>query len=209
MREWAAHTFVNFLYDVAQLDKHLVALVLLLVTAFIVIDGAMLVAKKKSKAVGLDRDTRPVQIESSKNLPVRNYISELQGLSGRPDAVLVEHGFFIPVEVKPLAKKIRDRHIAQLLVYMRLIEEFEGRRPPYGYLILGANSRKVKIENTPERQVWLEQRLMTMRSILPGSASAVGHPQPQKCRRCAVAGSCAWNPVKNSANTSTRDQDPD
>ncbi|MCB0353579.1 MAG: Dna2/Cas4 domain-containing protein [Bdellovibrionales bacterium] len=110
----------------------------------------------------------------------------------RPDAIVVENGFFIPVERKPLAKKIRDRHIAQLLVYMRLVEEFEGKKPPYGYLIIGKGCRKVKIHNSAGRQQWLQKQIDAMREIATKGAQAQATPHPRKCAKCSVRESCSF-----------------
>jgi CRISPR/Cas system-associated exonuclease Cas4 (RecB family) len=129
---------------------------------------------------------------------VRNYISEIQGLAGKPDALISEGGFIIPIERKPLARKVRDRYIAQLLVYMRLIEEFEGKKPPYGYLILGPNCRRFKIENSPDRQAWLQRLIDEMRGVLAGQATTPT-PHPKKCRKCDVRHACAFKLIEPPA----------
>jgi CRISPR/Cas system-associated exonuclease Cas4 (RecB family) len=72
---------------------------------------------------------------------------------------------------------------------MRLIEEFEGKKPPYGYLLLGPKCRKVKIENSDTRQQWLQNHLDQMRSILAGMPSKPT-PHPRKCGKCAVRHVC-------------------
>ena len=68
---------------------------------------------------------------------------------------------------------------------MRLIEEFEGKRPPYGYLLLGPKFRRIKIENSEERQKWLQTHIDQMRGILAGAAAKPA-PHPRKCSRCEV-----------------------
>ena len=180
---------MKLLYEIASLDTDLIILVSLLVTVVIVLDGAVLVIRRRRKASGVDHKTQAVGIEGSKTLPVRNYISDIQGLAGRPDALLVEDGCIIPVERKPLARKIRDRYVAQLLVYMRLVEEFEGKRPPYGYLILGPSCRRFKIMNSPDRQAWLQKMIDEMRAVL-GGEEARPEPHPRKCGRCGVQRAC-------------------
>ena len=136
---------VQFLYDVAAIDSRIVMLVILLVISVMVLDAVFWGAAKQRSATGIKKEASTVSIEGSSTLPVREYISHMQGLAGIPDAIISEGGFVIPVERKPFAKKVRDRYVAQLLVYMRLVEEFEGKRPPYGYLILGPKCRSVKI----------------------------------------------------------------
>lgn len=178
--------------DIAGADTNLILLVILLVTAVIVLDTIGMVSKKLRKDSGIPVKSKPVALEGSNALPTRNYISDIQGIAGRPDAVIREMGYFIPVERKPFAKKVRDRHVAQLLVYMRLIEEFEGKKPPYGYLILGKSARRVQIFNTEQRQLWLQKHLDQMRLIVEGKVTAIADPIPSKCTRCPVRDSCTF-----------------
>lgn len=189
MREFLAHNMMALINEISVLDSEIILLTILLVIGAIVVDGLSAFAKEKQKTAGAARSTGTVSIEGSRELPARQYISDTQGLAGRPDAVIKENGFFIPIERKPLAKKLHDRYVAQLLVYMRLIEEFEGKRPPYGYLLLGPNCRRIRIENSPERQQWLQNHLDQMRAILAG-LPAKAAPHPKKCQRCEVRHTC-------------------
>ena len=165
---------------------------ILVVSIVIVLDSITLFAAKKQKKTGIETPSPSVSIDGSDTLPVRNYVSQIQGLAGRPDAVILEQGYFIPVERKPLARKIRDRYVAQVLVYMRLIEEFEGKKPPHGYLILGPNCRKFKIENSEDRQRWLQTRLDQMRAYLEEGEQVTADPHPRKCRKCTVKNVCEY-----------------
>lgn len=165
-------------------------LLLLLCVIGVVLKSIVQGLRSSEEEIGLSAETVFVSVDGAHALPTREYVSEMQGLAGRPDAVIVEEGFFIPVERKPLAKKIRDRYVAQLLVYMRLIEEFEGKKPPYGYLILGANARKVRIDNTDEKQKWLSEKLIQMNNIIQG-APTVPDPHPLKCSKCDVKERCS------------------
>lgn len=174
-----------------HLNSQLVLLTLILFAAFIVINAVISSAKKTKVDAGIGETRGPVAIDGVEELAVKQYLSESQGLAGRPDAVIIENGFPIPVERKPLARKIRDRYVAQLLVYLRLIEEAEGKKPPYGYLVLGPSCRKVKIENSPARQAWLQERLDQMRAILEGGP-CVPVPQRQKCEKCDVRKHCKF-----------------
>ena len=176
--------------DLSNVDTELRILALLFICAIVVLEGARIVARREHTKAGFTPATPAVSLDGSKTQEPRHYYSEKLGLAGRPDALIIEDGFLIPVEHKPLAKKLRDRYVAQLLVYMRLVEECEGTRPPYGYLILGKNCRRFKIENSPARQAWLQSMIDDMRSIMDGAPS-VPQPHPSKCRRCDVRASCA------------------
>jgi len=186
----AVGNYLSKLYsEISTLDADLIILAAIVVCAIVVLDGASIFARKKRKSAGLSSSTPTVSVDGSKILEPRHYVSDMQGLAGRPDALISESGHIIPVEHKPLANKLRDRYVAQLLVYMRLVEEFEGKKPPYGYLILGKNCRRFKIENSPERQAWLQGMIIEMRSIYDGAA-ATPTPHPKKCKRCDLRASC-------------------
>jgi CRISPR/Cas system-associated exonuclease Cas4 (RecB family) len=187
----ALRQYLNrLLQDIAATDPQVVLLVILLVAIVIVLDAISLFARKQRKKLGIEDKSPEVTIHGTRSLPPRLYVSDIQGLSGKPDAIISENGCIIPVERKPLARKIRDRHVAQLLVYMRLVEEFEGKKPPYGYLVLGANCRRVKIPNSDEKQAWLQKMIDEMRAIFTSAQAAVPAPHPRKCRKCNVRNAC-------------------
>lgn len=190
MEEFKAFLIRTF-SQIVQLDTDIILLAILITCTVILYDLFHAVSRKKLKETGIKKKAVTQGVDGSKTLPVADYVSDIQGLAGRPDAVIIENGFTIPVERKPLARKLRDRHVAQLLVYMRLIEEFDGKKPPYGYLILGGNCRRVKIINTPERQAWLQGIIDEMRAILDGK-EAKASPTKEKCAKCDVRFQCAF-----------------
>ena len=184
------HHVLPFAHWVNSLDAETLAISILLLISLIVLGRIINFLSIRRDESGLQTNSTAVSVDGSEAMPVRNYVSEIQGIAGRPDAIIKEDGFLIPVERKPLARKLRDRYVAQLLVYMRLIEEFEGKKPPYGYLILGPSCRKVRIDNTPERQAWLQGLLDEMRAVLEGKP-AVPTPQEKKCSRCDMREYCS------------------
>lgn len=186
-RRWV----IDLLYDLASVDTELALLAVITLFVVMVLDAVTYFIKQRKIATGIGARALNLSLDGSNQVTTREYISEKQGLAGRPDAVTIEAGYFIPVETKPLANKIRDRYVAQLLVYMRLIEEFEGKRPPYGYLILGAKRRRVRVENSPERQQWLQGHLDAMRAIIDG-APPRADPHPRKCSKCDVRSKCTF-----------------
>jgi CRISPR-associated protein Cas4 len=174
-----------------SVKNHALQLSLLVITVFLVIATFVKAANTRRKETGFIPTDTAVSIEGSSTLPAREYISETLGLAGKPDALIREDGVVLPVEVKPLAKKLRDRYVAQLLVYMRLVEEFEGQRPSHGYLFLGPKCRRVRVENTQARQDWLDDMLKDMREVLDG-APAKPTPHPVKCSKCDVRHRCSF-----------------
>ena len=147
---------------------------------------------RAQQETGLDKNFQAISVRGSSQLPGISLNSDTLGLYGSPDAIIRENEFNIPVINKPLSKKIRDRHVIELLVYMRLITEKEGKSPPYGIIVLGAEHRQVKIRNTEQKQKWLDSLLDEMRSIIDG-VPAVPSPAVYKCRSCDVRKFCAYS----------------
>ena len=205
MREIIANYLYRLLHEIVAVDTTYILLAVLIVMSVMVLDSLSMHAHKVRKEGGLSKESGTLSVDGAKSLPVKNYVSDIQGLAGRPDALIVEHGFIIPVERKPTSNKVRDRYIAQLLVYMRLVEEFEGKKPPYGYLILGPNCRRIKIANTDERQAWLQQLIDQMRGILAG-ADPNASPHPRKCARCDVREHCNFKALPQQTSNSILDR---
>jgi len=175
-------------------------LVVLAGFTFLVIRSFLKAARKRHRDTGFRVNEVAVAMEGSALVPAREYISRAQGLAGKPDALVREGGEFIPVERKPLAKKLRDRYVAQLLIYMRLVEEFEGRRPSKGYLLLGPECRRVTIENSEAKQRWVGTLLEQMRDVLNGG-EARATPHPAKCSKCDVSARCPARAGTNRDST--------
>lgn len=147
-----------------------------------------------AQKTGLDKSAKMVALQESSYLPSRSFSSDILGLTSTPDALLEEGGVLIPIDIKPRAKKIRDRHIIEMTAHLRLIEEETGRIPNYGILLLGEQKRQVKIKNTPERQRQLEVFLDEMHSIAQGTP-ALATPSFYKCQNCDVRNICAHSLV--------------
>ncbi len=155
-------------------------------------------AKRRHEVSGFSHNEVTLAIDGSTILPEREYVSTRQGLAGKPDAIVKELDYIIPVERKPLAKKLRDRYVAQLLIYMRLVEEFEGIRPPHGYLLLGPSCRRIKVVNSESKQRWVDGMLRDMRGILSGNQPKA-FPHPKKCSKCEARERCdAWKIIAQS-----------
>ena len=183
--------FIQVLYDIANTDAEIALFFLISIAGVMVLDSISVFTRRKKRTTGIEaRDSKQL-VSNVTSISPKKYVSHAQGIAGTPDALIIEDGFVIPLERKPMARKIRDRYVAQLLVYMRLVEEFEGKKPPYGYLILGKNCRRVRIYNTPKRQKWLQDILDEMRDILNERSVAKPSPFPAKCHRCSMRSHCA------------------
>lgn len=154
---------------------------------------------KAQKATGLDGGSQTLGVKGSSQVPVVSYQSDELGLSGVPDAVIREDGSIIPVIKKPLSNKIRDRHVLELMVHLRLIESQTGQKPPYGFIVIGQENRRVKINNAEDKQRWMMSLVDEMHSIIEG-VPAVPAPTPHKCRSCDVRAACKFSAFKAHQN---------
>ncbi len=113
------------------------------------------------------------------------------GLSGRPDRLIrLRNGAVIPEEKKS-APRLYPSLEVQLGVYLLLVEEAYGIRPPFGTLILADNSRH-KIRNTGSlrrRTLKLADQLRRQRADLNRPARV--NPTPGQCRSCGFRQSCS------------------
>ena len=73
--------------------------------------------------------------------------SERLKLVGRPDRIVRQGPFFIPEEWKPSAKRAYPGDRLQLGLYLLLIEERFGVRPPFGVVVI-CNGKRIEVENT-------------------------------------------------------------
>jgi CRISPR-associated protein Cas4 len=184
-----ATTPIEELFKLSPRNRGLQLLLLLTLCAWLM--RIFLKEQERRRAgAGFSRSEVTLAIDGGVLLPEREYVSISQGLAGKPDALVKEGEIIVPVERKPLAKKLRDRYVAQLLVYMRLVEEFEGARPPHGYLLLGPTCRRITVVNSVQKQEWLSSMLEEMRAILEG-APPKPLPHPRKCAGCEVRARCS------------------
>src|SRR5437763_5436760 len=69
-------------------------------------------------------------------LPAKALYAPRYGLTGKPDYVLSTPQGLVPVEVKPTRTdpEPQESHLLQVLAYCLLLEDTEGKPPPYGLL---------------------------------------------------------------------------
>lgn len=152
--------------------------------------------RKRSRlreASGISPKSEVVSVKGSAYLPPRQFRALRAGILSVPDALLKEEGILIPVSIKPVGDKVRDRHVIELMAHMRAIEEIEGVAPPYGLLILGPNARQVRIKNAEDKQRWLSSLIDEMRSIALENVPAIATPAKFKCKHCDVRNKCEFS----------------
>ncbi len=118
-------------------------------------------------------------------------VSDQYGLRGLPDVVMRVDDDLIPVEVKTgrVPRGPLFSHILQLAAYCLLIEERQGRPPPYGVLQYGKHVRH-EIDYTDELKWTLVNKLIEMRQIIRTGEVHRNHHRPGKCASCSRREGC-------------------
>src|SRR5262245_91284 len=78
-------------------------------------------------------------------MAARPLYSPRYGLTGKPDYLIATRRGLVPVEVKPTRDdpEPRESHLLQVLAYCLLLEDNEGKPPPYGLLRYRSETFKV------------------------------------------------------------------
>jgi CRISPR-associated exonuclease Cas4 len=130
-----------------------------------------------------------VYVDSTANKP-KLFVSEPLGLSGRPDAVVMDGEHHIPVELKTgrVPRGPLFSHILQVVAYCVLLEEEYGDPPPYGVIRYGETAYEIEY-NADQRKLLL-QKLAEMRAAIAKGEAHRNHDRPGKCVHCSRRGVC-------------------
>ena len=117
------------------------------------------------------------------------------GLAGRPDYIIEDGQFIIPVEVKSSRppRKPYDSHIFQLAAYCLLIQQVYGVRPPYGvlhYTGRSQTSRTFAVDYTPELEDSVTWLLAEMRRREARQEIHRSHQSSARCSACGYRSIC-------------------
>lgn len=104
-------------------------LALLALVAGVVI---LIYAHKLSKRI--ERHSRVVysdgvRLKPAKGISGESLVSQRYGIAGKPDQIIMEGGYYIPVELKSSSRprKPYRGHVLQLAAYCLILEEVTGR----------------------------------------------------------------------------------
>ncbi len=130
-----------------------------------------------------------VYIDSTAEKP-KLFVSKRHGLSGRPDAVVMDGEHHIPVEIKTgrVPRGPLFSHILQVVAYCFLLEEEYGKAPPYGVIRYGETN--YEIEYNDDQKKLLLQKLAEMRAAIAKGEAHRNHTRPGKCVHCSRRGVC-------------------
>ncbi len=112
------------------------------------------------------------------------------GLTGKPDYLLQQGVYLIPVEVKP-GRSVPypyESDLLQLAAYCLLVEETSERAPPYGLLRYAETT--FRLEYTPAVRDDLLDVLAEMRDLLDADDCARSHDEPPRCAGCGFVQQC-------------------
>jgi CRISPR-associated exonuclease Cas4 len=120
----------------------------------------------------------------------RPLFSNQYRLTGRPDYLVRGKGGLVPVEIKSgrAPEQPYPSHVLQLAAYCLLVEEQEGRAPPYGILKYG--DRAFEVEYTPDLRSRLLDILDAMRHDLDVRDAGRSHDEPGRCQGCGYRDRC-------------------
>jgi CRISPR-associated exonuclease Cas4 len=111
------------------------------------------------------------------------------GLIGRPDRLVRQGETIIPEEWKS-SRTVRPWHLAQMGVYLLLIEEELGAIPPHGFIVCGDGTRH-RIDNSEELRAWVLELASAIRSAWVTIAAPISvQPKPGQCRPCGMRVYC-------------------
>ncbi|HEX9568009.1 MAG TPA: CRISPR-associated protein Cas4, partial [Thermoplasmata archaeon] len=130
-----------------------------------------------------------VYIDSAAEKP-KLFVSKKHGLSGRPDAVVMDGEHHIPVELKTgrVPRGPLFSHILQVAAYCFLLEEEYGKAPPYGIIRYGETS--FEIEYNEDQKKLVLQKLAEMRTAITKGEAHRNHNRPGKCIHCSRRSGC-------------------
>ena len=112
------------------------------------------------------------------------------GLTGKPDYMVEQGEFWIPVEVKSTwaPDVVYENHIFQVAAYCALIDKAHRKRPPYG--ILRYRNRSIALDYTQQMEASLLDLLAEMRQQERQGVIDRSHSEPARCARCGYRSIC-------------------
>jgi CRISPR-associated exonuclease Cas4 len=139
------------------------------------------------------RDHRWGTLEAIDPGDPRRFASVRFRLTGRPDALRRRRdGALVPVEQKHRVAPLNGpfaSHLVQLWAYCLLVEEAEGRPPPFGVLRYRDREFRIPWDGAARAQ------LLEIRRAAAAPYDGRANPSPARCRGCRWAPRCdvrAW-----------------
>ena len=152
--------------------------------------GALLLSARLRRLHGLPEEKVIYSDTGGTRVEAEPLFSPRYNLTGKPDYVLATRRGLVPVEVKPerTDEEPRESHLLQVLAYCLLIEENEGKPPPYG--LLRYRSDTFRVDYNSETRAYLLAVLEEIGTAREQKEVHRSHEQPGRCRGCAYNALC-------------------
>ncbi len=171
--------------------EHLATVFLVILAAVALLGGwlALRQATRTRVAAGLPLGRVVYADTGSWQLPDSAYFSAAHGLTGRPDYLVETRAGLIPIEVKSSAAPSEPypSHVLQLAAYCLLVEDVEGRSPPYGLVKYADVVFEVDYTAALRRELLV--LLDAMRRPRKGGVPR-SHDEPRRCAGCGYRRTC-------------------
>ena len=145
---------------------------------------------EKIKSKNLIQEGRITYSDLSK--PANPFYSKKYKISGKPDYIVKQNKYFIPVELKTgNHSKPQKNHILQIAAYCHLLEQNYGGFVPYGILVYN-DTDQYKIPFDPMIRFELESTIKKMRYSLKTGKIIMNHSDFKRCRACSMRTYCDY-----------------
>jgi len=127
---------------------------------------------------------------SDLSIPANPFFSKKYKITGKPDYIVKQNKYFIPVELKTgNHNEPQKNHIFQIAAYCHLLEENYGRFVPYGILVYN-NTVQYKIPFNPSIRFELESTIKKMRYSMKTGKVIMNHSDFRRCKACSMRDYC-------------------
>jgi CRISPR-associated exonuclease Cas4 len=127
---------------------------------------------------------------SDLSIPANPFFSKKYRITGKPDYVVKQNKYFIPVELKTgTHNKPLKNHVYQIAAYCQLLEENYRGFVPYGILVYN-NKDQFKIPFDPKTRFELESTIKKMRYTIKTGKITINHSDFRRCKACSMRKYC-------------------
>jgi CRISPR-associated exonuclease Cas4 len=128
---------------------------------------------------------------SDLSIPANPFFSKKYRITGKPDYIVKQNKYFIPVELKTgNHNEPQKNHIFQVAAYCQLLEENYGGFVPYGILVYN-NTEQYKIPFDPRIRFELASTIKKMRQSMKSGKIMMNHSDFRRCKACSMRGYCS------------------
>lgn len=167
----------------------LLGIILFILSGFLLVSSVF--NKVKIKHIKNEKNIHKGKITyTDLNKPAKPFFSKIYRLSGKPDYIIKDNQYYIPIEVKTgKHNEPQKNHIFQLAAYCHLLEENYGGFVPFGILVYNDNFQ-YKIPFDPKIRFELESTIKKMKHSLKTGRIMMNHSDNRRCMSCSMRSYC-------------------